>query len=121
MKAKLILLFTVLAFCVNGLNAQNRRPMNPEDMAKRQSETLTDRLKLTDEQKQKVYDVSLKYAKERSEKMNSADDRDKRRQIMQESQQKQDEEITNLLTEDQQKEFEKYRKERESQRGNRRR
>lgn len=119
MKTKVILLFTILALSVSGAFAQGRPRMNPEDMAKNQSETLTERLKLSKDQKQRVYEISLKHSKERSEMMNSDTERDKRRQKMQESQKKQDEEMKALFTDEQKKEFEKYIKERESQRGQR--
>jgi len=119
MKTKLILLFTVLSLSVSGIIAQDRRQMNPEDMAKRQSETLTERLKLNNEQKEKVYEISLKYSKERSAQMNSDTDRDKRREKMQEAQKKQDEELKAIFTDEQKKEYDKYNKERESQRGQR--
>lgn len=119
MKTKLVVLLAILSLSISGLLAQKRQPVNPEEMAKRHSEMLIEKLKLNETQKEKVYDISLKYSKERDAQMNSDMDREKRREVSQKLQEKQDEELGAIFTPDQKKEYEKFRKEMQEKRGNR--
>lgn len=59
---KLVLLFAVVLLSSVGVIAQERQRATPEERAKRQTETLVKELGLTDDQKEKVYEINLKYA-----------------------------------------------------------
>ena len=121
MKTKLFIILTTLLFVVNGLTAQNRQQVSPEERANRQTEALTKRLDLNEEQKQKVYDIVLKYSKQRSSQRDSDMSREKRMEEFQKIQQQEAEEIKAVLTEEQQKEYDKYQKESRDRRNSNRR
>lgn len=111
MKTKLMMLFAVLFLTSTGLTAQNRQQATPEERAKRQVETLTKELTLNEEQQKQVYDISLKFSKQRTSQMGSDASREKRREEFQKIQKQQDEEIKAILTEDQKKKYDEHQKE----------
>lgn len=118
MKKGLLILFVSL-FVIGGLSAQQRQRSTPEERAKRQTETLVERLSLTKEQKEKVYDIYLKSAQAAAKLDNS--DREKMREAMQKSQKERDTEIKAILTEDQQKKYDEVQKEMQERMRNRQR
>lgn len=106
---KLVLLLMVALFTASGAFAQERQRQNstPEDRAKRQTETLTKELKLTDAQKDKVYKIVLKYSQPRTQQ-NANTDREKRREEFQKLFKERNDSIKTLLTDDQKKKFDKH-------------
>jgi len=121
MKTRLLVILAMISFTICGLSAQNRQQSTPEERATRQTKTLTDRLKLNEEQKGKVYEIVLKYAKQRNSQADSEMSREKRMEMFQKQQKEQDEELNAVFTDEQKKEYEKYRKESQERRGNNRR
>jgi len=112
---KIALLLSVLFVFVIAGKAQPqggpRGPMNPEDMAKRQTEKLKETLKLSADQEKKVYDINLKYAKKRSEMFKAGmqgGDRDAMREKMTQMQTEESKEMKTVLTADQYTAYEKY-------------
>ncbi|WP_029902135.1 DUF4890 domain-containing protein [Prevotella sp. 10(H)] len=114
---KLILFLTIALFTTGGVFAQQRQRATPEERAKRQTETLVKELGLNDDQKTKVYDINLKYAKAFGER-NGQVDREKMRAEFQKNQEARTAAIKEVLTKDQQKKFDEHQK---KQQDNRRR
>ena len=115
-----ILLISLLV--IQNSNAQ--RPgggqYNPEEMLKRQLETLTEKLSLTDEQVPKVEEILAKYGKQMMEVRQSAGgDRDKMMEAMQKMSREQSIEMKEVLDDEQYMAYLKYQEERRSQRGQR--
>ena len=121
MKTKLFLFLAAVLLTIGNLNAQNRQQRSPEERAKNQSERLTEKLKLNDDQKQKVYDIVLKYAKERGTQMSSDMTREQRMEEFQKTQKKESEELKEIFTDEQKKEYDKYLEEMRERRRNDRR
>lgn len=108
---KLVLLLMVALFATSGVFAQQRQRERPnsEDMAKRQTETLTKELSLTDAQKEKVYSIVLKFAKSQPQRQQGDNtDREKRREEFQKIQKQRNDSIKTILTDDQKKKFDKH-------------
>ncbi|MDL2214844.1 DUF4890 domain-containing protein [Dysgonomonas sp. OttesenSCG-928-M03] len=114
MKTKLLSLLILLFVITGGLSAQRRQQASPEMRAKRQTETLAEKLSLSEEQKQKVYDLNLKYANQ-AESTRSNDGQDRRAQFRKQQEQK-DAELKTILTDEQQKQYEDFKKENPEQR-----
>lgn len=121
MRTKIFTMFAIISFMVCGLSAQNRQQSTPEERATRQTKTLTEKLKLSDEQKDKVYEITLKYAKQRSSQSDSETSREKRMEAFQKLQKEQDKELKAIFTDDQKKGYDKHQKETQNQRNNNRR
>lgn len=68
---KIVLFLIVALFTTTGF-AQQRQRATPEERAKRQTENLAEILSLTKEQKDKVYEINLKYAKSPSQSKGQA-------------------------------------------------
>lgn len=106
---KLVLFLMVALFTTSGIFAQQRQRerATPEERAKRQVETLTKELKLTDTQKDKVYKIVLKFAEQQPKQGNSTD-REKRREEMLKIQKQRNDSIKTVLTDEQKKKFDKH-------------
>lgn len=107
---KLVLFLMISLFAVSGISAQQRQQRQrptAEDMAKRQTETLTKELSLTDAQKEKVYKINLKYAQPR-EQQNTNVDREKRREEFQKLFKERTDSIKTVLTDEQKVKFDKH-------------
>ncbi|MFV0467490.1 MAG: hypothetical protein ACK5MK_01040 [Dysgonomonas sp.] len=116
---KVVLLLTVM-FAVVTLSAQQGQRATPEERAKRQTEALVEKLGLTKEQKEKVYDIYLKSAQSMPQRGEGVD-REKMREQFQKTQKERDEAIKALLTDEQQKKYDELQKEMQEQMKNRRR
>ncbi|GAB6010546.1 hypothetical protein [Viscerimonas tarda] len=117
MKTKLLVLATALFFTVTGLVAQNRQRLSAEERTKNETEALTKALELTAEQKQQVYDITLKFAKDRSAAMTSSGDlsREQRMEAFLKIQKQQTDSIKTVLTEGQQTKYDEFLKEQQNQ------
>lgn len=107
---KLVLLLMIALFATSGVFAQQRQQRErstPEERAKRQTETLTKELTLTDAQKDKVYKIVLKFAQPQAQD-NANTDREKRREEFQKVQKQRNDSIKTVLTDDQKKKFDKH-------------
>lgn len=111
MKTKLVTFLMAGCMSIVIALAQPGPRSTPEERAKMQTEQLVQRLKLTEKQKEDVYKIHLKYAKDRPQ-MDQNMSREERREAFEKHQKKQDEELKPLFTPDQQKEYEKVQKER---------
>lgn len=113
---KIGLLALVLLFGATIGFAQPRggeRNFDPEQMAKRQTERLDERLELTKDQEEKVYALNLDTGK-KMQKMRESNDGDFEgmREQMLELRNKQNAKMKDILTDKQWKEYEKYQEER---------
>lgn len=119
---KIVILLFVSLFAVSGVFAQQRAKrerLKPEEIAKRQTETLAKKLELNDEQKAKLYDINLKFVQP-SDKKEEKGDRDKRREEFKKRHQDRIDSIKAILTDKQKEEFDKHQKEMQDRpRGNR--
>lgn len=109
---KLLVFIMVSVFALGSVFAQQREPRKratPEDMAKRQTEMLAKELKLTDEQKEKIYEINLKYTQPRKQEGDRTD-REKRREEFRKFHQERTDSINSVLTDEQKKKFEEHQK-----------
>jgi hypothetical protein len=121
MRAKILLIATLIAVCFSTANAQQQTGqmprMNPEEMANRQTERMTTDLKLDDKQKTEVAAINLKYAKMRSELFPANQvDRETVHAKMQEMDTKKNAELEKVLTADQYKQYFDQEKKRQEER-----
>jgi protein CpxP len=122
MKKTGLVLLALLAFTVVTV-AQNRGSGNfdPKEMAKRQTEQLTEELDLNKDQQKKVLELNEKYSEKMSamfqDMRSGGGDREAMREKMGKMREEQNKEMKKLLTEDQYKKYEKYLEERRSRRG----
>jgi periplasmic protein CpxP/Spy len=122
MKKTGLVLLALLAFTVVTV-AQNRGSGNfdPKEMAKRQTEQLTEELDLNKDQQKKVLELNEKYSEKMSamfqDMRSGGGDREAMREKMGKMREEQNKEMKKLLTEDQYKKYEKYLEERRSSRG----
>jgi len=120
---KLGLLFLAVFVITAVTQAQNRGPrdFDPKEMAKRQTEELTEVLDLNKDQQKKVLELNTesgeKMSAMRGEMMNGGGDREAMREKMMKIREDQNKEMKKILTEDQYKKYEKYLEERRGQRG----
>lgn len=99
------LLFSVITFA-NAQDGQGRRGGTPEERAKRQTENLAEKLKLSDDQKAKVSAIYLEQgAKMRKLRDSLGDDRTAWRTVMVKANDQADAKIAAVLTDDQKKAF----------------
>jgi Spy/CpxP family protein refolding chaperone len=68
---KVLVTIVLVLFAFAGVNAQNRPQRNPEEMAKRQTDAIKEKVKLTDAQYKKVLEINLKSSQEMMEAMKS--------------------------------------------------
>jgi len=110
----ILFLFTFLLALI--ANAQ-RGNMDPEEMAKRNTDAMKERLELNDDQLKKVEAINLETSKKMSEVFASASgSREAMREEMMAIDEEKDEALKPILTEDQWKEYEKMKEEQAEQR-----
>lgn len=109
MKLKFALLMFTILFTTSILSAQNRQRATPEERAKRQTESLTEQLSLTDTQKKQVYEINLKYSQPRGEDENLS--RENRRESFRKLQEEKDKEVKAVLDDDQKVKYDEIQKE----------
>jgi periplasmic protein CpxP/Spy len=116
-----ILLMSMLLVAVIGYAQPGQRNMNPEDMAKRQTEQIKEAVGLNEKQEKQVYDLSLETSKEmramREESQGGGFEG--MREKMQEVREEQDKKMKEILTSAQWKKYEKFQEERRERMGNR--
>lgn len=106
------LLFSVVTFA-NAQDGQGPRGGTPEERAKRQTEQLAEKLKLSDDQKAKVHAIYLEQGpKMRKLRDSLGDDREGFRAAMLKSNAQNEAKISAVLTDDQKKAFTAWIKER---------
>lgn len=116
MRTTKIILFLFTFFLALIANAQ-RGNMDPEEMAKRNTDAMKERLELNDDQLKKVEAINLETSKKMSEVFASASgSREAMREEMMAIDEEKDEALKPILTEDQWKEYEKMKEEQAEQR-----
>jgi periplasmic protein CpxP/Spy len=122
MKKTGIVLMSLMLMAVIGFAQPGQRNMNPEDMAKRQTEQIKEAVGLDEKQEKQVYDLQL----ETSKKMREMRDETQgggfegMREKMAELRTEQDKKMKAILTAGQLKKYEKYQEERRSRWNDRR-
>jgi protein CpxP len=106
---KFICFLVVSLFCIGAI-AQNdpsaAKSSTPEQRAERITNWMNKKLTLTADQKAKVYDINLKYAKLNQEtRTNDADNKKAMRQELKASEKEREDEFKAILTPDQFKSF----------------
>lgn len=98
---------------------QGPRNMNPEDMAKRQTDQIKEAVGLNNDQEKKVYDLNLEMSKKMQAMFqeNQGGDRQAMREKMMTLREDQNEKMKGILTADQWTKYEKYLEERRSRFG----
>ena len=112
-----VLLGTAMSMAQPG----GQRNMDPEEMAKRQTEQLKEALGLNEDQEKKVYDLNLENAKKRAEMFEEMREsgsgfegmRDKMEALREDENKK----MKAILTDEQWTKYEKYMEERRNRRG----
>ncbi len=120
MKTKMITLFlsamviSYISYSQGGQGSQGgRRDFNPEEQAKKNTEAMKERLKLTDDQYKKVEKINLEAAnKMKYTYDNAMGDREAMRSAMMKVNDETNKELKAVLTEEQWKEYELMQKER---------
>ncbi|MFY0594592.1 hypothetical protein [Roseivirga sp.] len=105
-----------------GQRGQRGERVSPEEAAKTLAENFQEQFGLSDEQYKKTYDVLLTTNKERTEKlqeMRESGERAGMREVITEFQEKSDKQLKEIFNETQWTAYEKWKAERESQRGGR--
>ena len=111
MKKLMIAVVSVLLITTNVFAQQRQRP-SAEEMAKRQTEQMVEKLSLTDDQKEKAEVINLKYARLQSEMMQSGQgDRQARSDEMRKNREARDAELKEILTPEQYEQYQKIREE----------
>lgn len=108
----LMIMSVSVAFAQQG---QRRGNMDPKEMAQRTVDRLTERLKLNDEQKERVYKIQLAQSEEMQKAFSAGSggqDREGIRARMTEMREKTDKQIMDILTDDQKAEYKKMQEER---------
>ncbi len=111
---KAVIVSMVLFFAVTASLAQ-RRNFDPDQMAKRQTEELTEVLDLNEDQQEKVYELNRETGKKMRvlrDEMRGSGSFDGMREKMLEIREKQKEKIKEILDDEQWKKYEKYLEER---------
>jgi periplasmic protein CpxP/Spy len=116
-KIGMIMLSLMLVTLV-GIAQPGQRNMNPEDMAKRQTEQIKEAVGLDAKQEKQVYDLNLESGK-KMQAMREAQggNFEAMREKMTEMRAEQDKKMKTILTDAQWKKYEKYQEERRAQRG----
>ena len=110
---KILLVLMLTVFVGSTLFAQERQRRTPEEMAKSQTENLTEKLGLSVAQKDSVYKIYLKSAEQmQAMRTNAAGgDRDKMREQFTKSREQVNKDVKAILTADQQKKYDELAKE----------
>ena len=113
-KTVILLLALVLGTAVSFAQPRDgQREMNPEDMAKRQTERLDEALDLSKEQEKQVYDLNLESGKKmRKMREENRGDWEAMRDQMRDVREEQNEKMKKILTDEQWNKYEKYMEER---------
>ena len=106
---KLFIFMLVTVFATATLNAQGRPQMNPQDMAKRQTESIKAKVNLNEDQYKKVFEINLKTSEELSKVMSEGG---RNSDAFSKLNNKKDSLIKTVLTPDQIKLYDEYLKER---------
>ncbi|MCG6190979.1 DUF4890 domain-containing protein [Maribellus maritimus] len=118
---KLGFLFVAIVFGITLCIAQPQGPrnMNPEDMAKRQTEQIKEAVGLNSDQEKKVYDLNLETSKKMQAmfRENQGGDRSAMREKMTAVREEQNKKMKAILTNEQWSKYEKYLEERRSRFG----
>ena len=122
---KRIVMFLIAVFAgttlISAQPGQERRPVDPEEMAKRQTEQLKEQLSLNKDQEKQVYELNLETSKQmralRDQTRNSGGGFEGMREKMGEIREKQNTKMKEILTESQWGKYQKYLEERRQQRG----
>ncbi len=109
----------VLGTTLSMAQPQGPRNMNPEDMAKRQTEQIKEAVGLNSDQEKKVYDLSLEMSKKMRTMFqeNQGGDREAMREKMTTLRGEQNKKMKEILTADQWSKYEKYLEDRRSRFG----
>ncbi|HDR52878.1 MAG TPA: hypothetical protein ENN90_14870 [Mariniphaga anaerophila] len=113
------LIMTFLLISATAMAQPGQRNMDPEEMAKRQTEQLKEAVGLDNEQEKKAHEIYLETGKKMSamrEEMQGGGF-EGMREKMQEMRAEQDKELKKVLTEAQWKKYEKFQEERRSRMG----
>lgn len=120
-KIGFLLIAVLLGTAMSMAQPGGQRNMDPEEMAKRQTERLKEALGLNKDQEKKVYDLSLETSKKRSkmfqEMRDSGGGFEGMREKMQELRNDENKKMKAILTDAQWTKYEKYLEERRSRRG----
>ncbi|MBN1986055.1 MAG: hypothetical protein JW761_07095 [Prolixibacteraceae bacterium] len=98
----------------------NRGNFDPEEMAQRQVERLTEQLKLSEEQQKQVYDLTMENFENMQQmrgQMGGEGDFEKMREQMQKAREEQNQKMKSILTDEQWDEYEAYQEEMRARRG----
>lgn len=111
MKTKIGILFVAICFSTVAFaqKPKERKEVSPEQMAQRQTEMLKTRLQLNEAQKQKVYELNLKYNKENKMLMEQMQELKKK---MLELNQNKESELKGMLTPEQNAAYDLWRQDR---------
>ena len=111
MKTKIGILFVAICFSTVAFaqKPKERKEVSPEQMAQRQTEMLKTRLQLNEAQKQKVYELNLKYNKENKLLMEQMQELKKK---MLELNQNKESELKGMLTPEQNAAYDLWRQDR---------
>lgn len=108
-----LLVVVLIGLNVTIAEAQQRKRMSPDEMAKRQTEMMTSELDLSADESEAIEAINLKYAlkldKMRDE---AAGDRDKMRSLRDEMISEKDKELQSILNEEQFKKYKQLEEER---------
>jgi periplasmic protein CpxP/Spy len=114
-----VLLMSLMLIAVVSIAQPGQRNLDPEEMAKRQTEQIKEAVGLDKKQEKQVYELNLETGK----KMRTLRDENQgggfegMREKMQEIRAEQDKKMKDILTDSQWKKYQKYQEERRSQRG----
>lgn len=104
-------LYVVIVFILSSCSyfGQKDREWSPENMAKRQTEMMTDLLELSEEQVKEVDEINLKFAKQFAEARKSAKgDREEMRKLMRELQVIKNEAFKEVLSAEQIEQYQEF-------------
>ena len=120
-KIGFLLIAVLLGTAMSMAQPGGQRNMDPEEMAKRQTEQLKEALGLNKDQEKKVYDLSLDTSKKRAkmfqEMRDSGGGFDGMRDKMQALRDDENKKMKAILTDEQWTKYEKYQEERRNRRG----
>ncbi|MEN8116775.1 MAG: hypothetical protein ABFS16_07330 [Bacteroidota bacterium] len=117
-KLGLLLIIAILGTTVAMAQNRGQRSFDPEEMAKRQTESLKEVLDLKKDQEKKVYELNLKAGKDMTKAREKAGgDREAMYEKMREIRDEQNKEMKKILSDSQWKKYEKYLEERRQRRG----
>lgn len=120
-KIGFLLIAVLLGTAMSMAQPGGQRNIDPETMAKRQTEQLKEALGLNKDQEKKVYDLSLDTSKKRSEMMQEMRDSgggmDGMREKMRTLRDEENKKMKAILTEAQWTKYEKYQEENRNRRG----